>query len=337
MTDQLGHAAHTHRRHDLAALLRDEAEVVDDHLGQTDEVLAAQHVVLCGHTGGAVVQMADAQVLTAQRDHGRRAEAKALSTQHRRLDHVQAGLQSTVSLHAHLVAHVVATQRLVRLGQTQLPGRAGILDRRQRTGTCAAVIARDGDEVGISLGHTGSDGAHTGLGHQLDRHQRLRIDLLQVEDELCQIFDGIDVMVRRWRNQTHARPRKTQLGDHLVDLVAGQLSALTGLGALRHLDLQHFRVDQIFGGHAETAGGDLLDLGVLLGAIADRVFTTLARIGACAQAVHGDSQSLVGLGGQSTQRHAGRIKARDDGFDGFDFFDGHRRGVGHQLQQVAQR
>jgi hypothetical protein len=44
-----------------------------------------------------------------------------------------------------------------------------------------------------------------------------------------------------------------------VDLVAGQLAALAGLGALRHLDLDHVGVDQVFGGHAEAARGDLLD------------------------------------------------------------------------------
>ena len=49
------------------------------------------------------------------------------------------------------------------------------------------------------------------------------------------------------------------LAMHLVDLVAGQLAALAGLGALRHLDLQLVGVDQVLAGHAEAARGDLLD------------------------------------------------------------------------------
>ena len=34
------------------------------------------------------------------------------------------------------------------------------------------------------------------------------------------------------------------LGNRRIDLVAGQLTALAGLGALRDLDLQHVRVDR---------------------------------------------------------------------------------------------
>ena len=39
----------------------------------------------------------------------------------------------------------------------------------------------------------------------------------------------------------------------------GKLAALAGLGALGHLDLQLVGVDQVVGGHAEAAGGHLLD------------------------------------------------------------------------------
>ena len=44
------------------------------------------------------------------------------------------------------------------------------------------------------------------------------------------------------------------LGDPRPHLVAGQLAALAGLRALRHLDLQVVGVDQVLGGHAEPAG-----------------------------------------------------------------------------------
>ena len=53
------------------------------------------------------------------------------------------------------------------------------------------------------------------------------------------------------------------LGDPRIDLGAGQLAALAGLGALRHLDLELAGVDQVFARDAEAAGGDLLDGGVL--------------------------------------------------------------------------
>ena len=86
-----------------------------------------------------------------------------------------------------------------------------------------------------------------------------RIDVLQIEDELLQVLDRIDVVVRRRRDQADALRRMAHLGDDRVDLVAGQLAAFAGLGALRHLDLHHVGIDEIFRGHAEAARGDLLD------------------------------------------------------------------------------
>ena len=50
------------------------------------------------------------------------------------------------------------------------------------------------------------------------------------------------------------------LGDNLVHLEAGQLTALSRLGTLGHLDLDLFGIHQVFGGHTETSGGNLLGL-----------------------------------------------------------------------------
>ena len=42
-------------------------------------------------------------------------------------------------------------------------------------------------------------------------------------------------------------------------LWTGQLAALAGLGALRHLDLELVGVGEVVDRHTEAAGGDLLD------------------------------------------------------------------------------
>ena len=65
--------------------------------------------------------------------------------------------------------------------------------------------------------------------------------------------------MRGWRDQAHALGGVAHLGDHRVDLMAGQLSAFARLCALRHLDLHHVGVDEVFRRHPEAAGGDLLD------------------------------------------------------------------------------
>lgn len=204
--------------------------------------------------------MADAQVLAAQHDHRRGAEAEAVGAEQRGLDHVQASLQAAIGLQDGALAQIVGHQRLVRLGHAQFPRHAGIADRTDRAGTGAAVMAGHGDQVGAGLDHAGGNRADAGMRHQLHRDQRGRVDLLEVVDQLRQVFDGIDVVMRRRADQADAGLGVAQPGDQFVDLVAGQLAALAGLGALGDLDLQHLGIDQVFRGHAEAAGGHLLDL-----------------------------------------------------------------------------
>ena len=149
------------------------------------------------------------------------------------------------------------------------------------------------------------------------RDLRLRVRAAQVVDQLLEVLDRVDVVVRRRRDQADARGRVADRADVLVDLVAGQLAALAGLGALGHLDLQLVGVDQVVDRHAEAARGHLLDrraaqvaVGVALEAA--RVLAALARVRAPAEAVHGDREVLVGLGGDRAQRHRAGGEALDD-------------------------
>src|SRR5204862_7269911 len=112
-----------------------------------------------------------------------------------------------------------------------------------------------------------------------------------------QVLDRVDVVVRRRGDEPHARRRVADLRDVLVDLVAGELPALAGLRALRHLDLQLVAVDQVVAGHAEAAGGHLLDgapaevaVGVPL--VAYRALAAFARLRLAAAPVHGDGERL---------------------------------------------
>jgi len=76
---------------------------------------------------GAVVEMADAQVLAAQRDHWSRTESKALRADDGRLDHVEAGLQPTVGLQPYPLAQIVSDAASGVSRQVELPGRAAYL------------------------------------------------------------------------------------------------------------------------------------------------------------------------------------------------------------------
>ena len=192
-------------------------------------------------------------------DERRGGEAELLGAEQRGDDDVAAGLELAVGLHDDPVAQAVEQQRLLGLGQAELPGGAGVLERGQRRGAGAAVVAGDEHDVGVRLGDAGGDRADADLGDQLDVHARLRVGVLEVVDQLGEVLDRVDVVVRRRRDQPDAGRGVPGLGDPRVDLVAGQLAALAGLGALRHLDLEVVGVDEVLAGHAEAAGRDLLD------------------------------------------------------------------------------
>ena len=74
----------------------------------------------------------------------------------------------------------------------------------------------------------------------------LRISTLEIEDELLEILDRIDVVVRRRRDQRHPRRRETGLrAMTYIHLVAGQLPPLAGFRPLRDLDLELIATDKV--------------------------------------------------------------------------------------------
>jgi hypothetical protein len=151
----------------LAHLLREELHEVDDELRLAGEA-AAQHRVLRRHADRAGVEVADAHH-DAALDHERGGgEAELLGAEQRGDHDVAAGLELAVGLNDDAVAHVVEHERLLRLGQTQLPRRAGVLQRVQRARARAAVVARDEDDVGEGLRGSRRDRPDARLAHELD-------------------------------------------------------------------------------------------------------------------------------------------------------------------------
>ncbi len=149
-------------------------------------------------------------------------------------------------------------------------------------------------------------------------------------NQLGQILDRINVVMRRRRNQTDTGLRITQSRDRSVDFMARQLTALAGLGTLRDLDLQHLGIDQICRRDAETARGDLLDLRHFFSAVARRILATLAGIAAATQSVHADRERLVRFWRQCAKRHSSRIEAFEDRLDRLDLVQRNRRSAGFQ-------
>ena len=263
----------------LADLLGDELEEVHDVVG-LPAVALAQHRVLCRHAHRARVEVAHAHHDAAADDQRRGGEAVLLRAEQRRDDHVAAGLELPVRLHDDPVTQAVEQQRLLRLGQAELPRSARVLQRGQRRGTGAAVVPGDEYDVRVGLGHPRSDRADTDLGDQLHVDAGGRVGVLQVVDQLRQVLDRVDVVVRRRADQADTRRRVPRLGHPRVDLVARQLAALAGLGPLRHLDLDVVGVGEVFRRHAEAAGRELLDRRAALGVVETvGVLATLTGVG----------------------------------------------------------
>src|SRR5690606_17160217 len=174
----------------------------------------------------------------------------------------------------------VAHERLVRLAQAQLPGQARVRDRRLGRSPRAAVVPADEDDVRLALRHARGDGADADLRHQLHADARAGVGVLQVVDELRQVLDRIDVVVRGRRDQADVGRRVARLGDPGVDLLGRELAAFAGLGALRHLDLDLVGAREVADCHAETARGHLLDPAPLRAAadVPVGVFAAFARI-----------------------------------------------------------
>ncbi len=223
----------------------------------------AQFGVLRGNTDRAGIQVTLAHHDTALGNQRRGGKTELVGTQQGADNHVTTGTHTAIHLHRDSAAQVVQYQGLMGFGQADLPGRTGVLDRGQRAGTGTAIVTGNRDMVCVCLGDARGDRTDTDLRYQFYRYARIRVDVLQVMNQLRQVLDRVDIVVRRWRDQSHARRRVTHIGNLLVDLVARQLTALARLGALRHLDLDVIRVDQVLGGHAKTAGGNLLDSGAL--------------------------------------------------------------------------
>ena len=169
--DQVVVAAHAEPRHQLARLLGDEEQVVDDVLRRALEALA-QLRILRRDADRAGVQVAGAHHDAARGDQRGGREADLVGAEQRGDDDVASRLHLPVGLHPDARAQVVEHERLLRLGQADLPRDARRLDRGERRGARAAVVTGDEDVVGVGLGHACRDGADADLGDQLDRDAR---------------------------------------------------------------------------------------------------------------------------------------------------------------------
>src|SRR5690349_20744374 len=101
--------------------------------------------------------------------------------------------------------------------------------------------------------------------------------------------------MRRRRDQSDAGRRVSRARDDLIDLVSGKLPTFPRLRALRDLDLELARADEIPRRLAEPSRRVLLDRAVALRSEACRIFAAFSRVAATTNAIHRDGERFVRL------------------------------------------
>ena len=88
---------------------------------------------------------------------------------------------SPIDADHHALPELIADECLVHLGQAHLHRPPSMLDGGDGRSAGTAVVAGHLDDVRIGLGNTTGDNADAGLGHQLDRHLGLVVDLAEAK------------------------------------------------------------------------------------------------------------------------------------------------------------
>ncbi len=255
------------------------AEVGFDLFRRPDEA-SPQSLILSSYTYGTSIEMTLARHHAAQGEKSGGAETEFISTQHRSDDDVARKFEATVGAQTNTPTQTGAHERGVCVAKPELPRQAGILDGREGRGASPAVMSADRDHVSAGFGYTGRDDSDARARNQLHANARLRIDRAQVVNQLCQIFNTVDIVMRRRRNQRHIGHSMTEPRDVCRNLARRQLAAFAGLGALGNLDLQLVGVNQVLSGDTKARRGHLLDAVVGLGLRAGR-FRGLPRPRRC--------------------------------------------------------
>ena len=321
--------------HDFAQLHGREGHKVHQVLGLSGKT-GAQALILGGYADGAGIFGTYPHHHAAQRDQGGGGKTILFRSQEGRDGHIPACHQLAVCLDPDPGTQAAADQGLVGLGDAQLPGKSGAVDRAVRGRACAAVITGDQDHLGAGFGNAGGNGTYACFRNQLDRYAGPAVGVLQIINQLGQIFDGVDVMVRRRGDQLDAG-RRAPGGRHPgIDFGCRKVSAFTGLCPLGHFDLDLFRAQQVLLRDTETAGSHLLDRAVPVCPQPVGGFSAFTRIGTAAQAVHGQGNGLMGLPGQGAVAHGAGLETADNLFDRFHLVKIDRLSRGYKFQQAPQ-
>ena len=194
--------------------------------------------------------------------------------------------------------------------------------------------------IGLRLRHASGNSAYAHFGDEFHRNARRWLHVLKIVDQLSEVFDRINVVVRRGRDKAHTRRRVAHRANALVDLVTRQLPAFTRLCALRHLDLDIVGICEILSRHTKAARGDLLDaaahrVAVFHGLETEWFLAAFTRVRAPANTVHRNREGRVRLMADRAKAHRAGGETLDDFSGWLDLVDVERLIRFLELQEAA--
>ena len=129
---------------------------------------------------------------------------------------------------------------------------------------CPAIVSGNQDDRCPGFSYPTGNRSDSILADQFDADAGIMIRIFQIIDQLRQILDGVNIVMRRRGDQSYTRRAVARLGNPRIDFFARQMSSFSRFGPLRHLDLDLLGTGQIFAGHPKTSAGDLFDRRILL-------------------------------------------------------------------------
>ena len=93
------------------------------------------------------------------------------------------------------------------------------------------------NNIRLGLNYSRSNSSNTNLTDQLYMNTGPWVRALKIKDQLLEVFNGINVVMRWWRDKTNARRRMPRFRYPWINFVCGELAAFAGFGTLRHFDL----------------------------------------------------------------------------------------------------
>mmetsp|Transcript_15954 Transcript_15954/g.39104 ORF Transcript_15954/g.39104 Transcript_15954/m.39104 type:complete len:753 (+) Transcript_15954:902-3160(+) len=311
--------------HNLTNFLSNKEEIVYNVLWLTSELLS-EFFILSSNTHGAGIQMALSHHDATHGDQRGSCKTILFSSKKTGNSDIASSLELTISLQLDAVTESIENKSLLSLSKTKFPRKSTSLDSSPGSCSCTTIVSTDKNVVRIGLGNTCSNNTDTNFRDKLDRNFSIWLGVLQIMNELSKILNRVNVVVRRWGNQTDTGGSVTVASNVLGDLESWKFSSFSRLGSLCHLDLNLVTVCKIFRSDTKTTRGHLLDAGSTVVGESLGVFTTFSSVGTSSELIHGHGQSLVSFLTDRTKRHGSSGESLDNLADRFHFFK--RNGLG---------